>query len=323
MPATQQASSSSPVPPLAPAAPMIVPSLSLISAAPVCGRNLPPAVAASVMKKLGLSLARLKSALLEAPIATDAHALPFAMSRRNMLAPSSRCADLMLPESSSTTTPSGLIFISRALARAFAMMVLACCNVSLDMRSSVVGWREYGDKKRRDYTSGPEPLSIDRRETLYEPSKGGSGHDENRVVADCRARLHQRVCGGPAGLSVAAGAHDPSARTGQHHRSTGPYRLHPHRRPARKAARRRQPAGSWRHARNGNRLPRRARRLHTGLGRRLHAGDHAAYLPQAGLRSAARFRAGGIFRAVPDRDLRERQFSGKDSAGFCRAGEGE
>src|SRR5262245_30330956 len=81
IPATQHASSSSPVPPLAPAEPMIAPALSLINAAPVWGRNLPPAVAASVTKKFGLSLARLPSALLDAPIATDAHAFPFAMSR--------------------------------------------------------------------------------------------------------------------------------------------------------------------------------------------------------------------------------------------------
>jgi hypothetical protein len=51
-----------------------------ISTPPACGTNLPSAVAASVMKKFGLSCARWASARLEAPIATDAHALPSATS---------------------------------------------------------------------------------------------------------------------------------------------------------------------------------------------------------------------------------------------------
>ena len=49
-PAMHTASSSSPVPPLAPAAPSTLPSLSLITTAPVCGRNLPCAVAESAPK---------------------------------------------------------------------------------------------------------------------------------------------------------------------------------------------------------------------------------------------------------------------------------
>src|SRR4051812_656428 len=139
MPAAQQASSSSPVPPLAPAAPMILPDASLISAAPVCGRNLPLAVEARVRKKFGLSFARLPSARLEQPIATAPHALPRATSMRNMLALSSRCADTMLPALSSTTTASGFTFISCALAIAPSMMVLACCKVRPDMVFSVMG----------------------------------------------------------------------------------------------------------------------------------------------------------------------------------------
>ena len=103
----------------------------------------------------------------------------------------------------------------------------------------------------------------------------------------------------------------------------GSHRLHPHRRAARKAAGRRQPAGRRRHPGHGNRLSRRARRLHPGRRRRLHADDRAAHLPQDRLRSAARFRAGGLFRAGTDRDLRERQFSGEVGAGFRRAGEGK
>jgi len=78
------------VPPLAPAAPKMLPSASRIKTPPGWGRNLPCAVAASVTKKFGLPLARLASARLEAPMATAAHALPIATSKRNMLAPSSR-----------------------------------------------------------------------------------------------------------------------------------------------------------------------------------------------------------------------------------------
>src|SRR6266853_1683381 len=133
IPETQASSSSSPVPPLAPAAPRISPFSFLISTPPVCGRNFPCAVAARVMKKLGLSLARLRSARLETPIATEAHALPSATSKRNMLAPSSRCAALTWPASSSTTTAIGLIFMARAFSRAFSMRVLACFRVSFDI----------------------------------------------------------------------------------------------------------------------------------------------------------------------------------------------
>ena len=43
MPWVQTASSSSPVPPLAPAAPKIAPLASRISTPPICGKNLPPA----------------------------------------------------------------------------------------------------------------------------------------------------------------------------------------------------------------------------------------------------------------------------------------
>ena len=38
---------------------------------------------------------------------------------------------------SSTTTPSGLIFISAAFAKAFSIIVLACLSVSLDIESSL------------------------------------------------------------------------------------------------------------------------------------------------------------------------------------------
>ena len=54
-----------------------------------------------------------------------AHALPMAMSLRNMLAPSSRCSAFTWPASSSTATVSGLVFISRALARAVSTILLA------------------------------------------------------------------------------------------------------------------------------------------------------------------------------------------------------
>ena len=89
----QTASSSSPVPPLAPAAPSTLPSLSLITTAPVCGRNLPCAVAESAPKNCGFSLARCSRVRLATPMPTEAHALPTATSQRNMLAPSSRCSD--------------------------------------------------------------------------------------------------------------------------------------------------------------------------------------------------------------------------------------
>lgn len=46
-------------PPLALAALRMAPLASRISTPPICGRNLPPAVAASVMKKFGLALTRL------------------------------------------------------------------------------------------------------------------------------------------------------------------------------------------------------------------------------------------------------------------------
>jgi hypothetical protein len=69
---------------------------------------LPRAVAARVVKKFGLSFARCASTRLAAPMPTAAHAFPRAMSVRNMLAPSSRCADLRWPDSSMTTTAIGL-----------------------------------------------------------------------------------------------------------------------------------------------------------------------------------------------------------------------
>jgi hypothetical protein len=50
------------------------------------------------------------------------------------------------------------------LAKALSMMVLACFNVSLDMRSSLVSLRNRRAAARRgkrgDYTSGLELLSI-------------------------------------------------------------------------------------------------------------------------------------------------------------------
>ena len=125
------------MPPLAPAEPTIAPLASRISTPPVCGRNLPCAVAASVTKKFGLSFARPASARLEAPIATAAHALPVATSKRNMLAPSSRCIAFKWPPSSSTTTLTGLIFISRAFSSAFAMILFACARVNVDIHLSL------------------------------------------------------------------------------------------------------------------------------------------------------------------------------------------
>ena len=62
--------------------------------APGCGRKRPSAVAASATKKFGLSLALAASARLDAPMPTAAQALPRATSKRNMLAPSSRCMAL-------------------------------------------------------------------------------------------------------------------------------------------------------------------------------------------------------------------------------------
>jgi hypothetical protein len=94
-------------------------------------------VAASVVKKFGLSLARCASTRLEAPMATEPQALPVATSMRNMLAPSSRCADLMLPASSMTTTAMGLKLDLADWANAPAMMALACCRVSEVMRRSL------------------------------------------------------------------------------------------------------------------------------------------------------------------------------------------
>src|SRR6516164_8390804 len=132
----QTASSSSPVPPEAPAAPMMVPSLSLITTAPVCGMNL---MEDKAPKNCGLPLARSSRVRLATPMPTAANALPTATSLRSMLASSWRCSDFTLPPSSSTATASGFTFISRALANATSMILLACSSVNLDMRSPRVG----------------------------------------------------------------------------------------------------------------------------------------------------------------------------------------
>ena len=95
------------LPPLAPTAPNSVPAVSRITTAPVWGRNLPLAVAASETKKLGLSLARSASLRLDTPMPTAPHALARATSKRNMLAPSSLAKALRLPAASSTAMPMG------------------------------------------------------------------------------------------------------------------------------------------------------------------------------------------------------------------------
>jgi hypothetical protein len=136
--ANRLVSSSSPVPPLAPAAPRIAPSASRISTPPICGKNFPCAVAASVMKKFGLSFARAASARLEAPMPTAAQALPVATSNRNMLAPSSRCIALRCPASSRTTTVTGLICISRAFCSALEMISFAFARLSVPILDSLV-----------------------------------------------------------------------------------------------------------------------------------------------------------------------------------------
>ena len=132
----QTASSSSPVPPEAPAAPMMVPSLSLITTAPVCGMNL---IEDSAPKNCGLPLARSSRVRLATPMPTAANALPTATSLRSMLASSSRCSDFTWPASSITATASGLIFISRALASATSTILLACASVSLDIYFPPIG----------------------------------------------------------------------------------------------------------------------------------------------------------------------------------------
>src|SRR6185369_9314842 len=85
------------------------------------------------MKKFGLSLARAASARLDAPMPTAAHALPVATSNLNMLAPSSRCMAFKCPDWSSTTTVTGLIFISRAFSSAFVMIWFAFARFSADI----------------------------------------------------------------------------------------------------------------------------------------------------------------------------------------------
>ncbi len=64
---------------------------------------------------------------------TAAQALPVATSNRNMLAPSSRCMAFRCPDWSSTTTVTGLIFISRAFSSALAMIWVAFARFSVDI----------------------------------------------------------------------------------------------------------------------------------------------------------------------------------------------
>jgi hypothetical protein len=102
------------VPPDAPTLPSTAPAPSLISTAPVCGRKAAVRGRARVTKKFGLSLARCARIRLAAPMPTAAHALPVAMSTRNMLAPSSRRATLRWPDASSTATAIGRCPAARA-----------------------------------------------------------------------------------------------------------------------------------------------------------------------------------------------------------------
>src|SRR5262249_30864801 len=118
--------------PLAPMAPSMSPLRSLISAPPGCGTSLPPEAAIRPAKKVGFSFDRLPSERLDAPIATAPHALPWAMSNRNMVALSSRCTATICPPSSTTTRTSGGRLNSRAFASACSRMVFACLSVSLD-----------------------------------------------------------------------------------------------------------------------------------------------------------------------------------------------
>ncbi len=56
---------------------------------------------------------------------TAAHALPVAISIRNMLAPSSRCTERTWPLSSSTTTAMGRWPLWRAVDNAVSMILFA------------------------------------------------------------------------------------------------------------------------------------------------------------------------------------------------------
>ena len=125
MPAMTICSSSSPVPPDAPAAPRICPSADLINTAPVCGMNFCWATAATAPKKAGRSLARWVSTRELAPMPTAAADLPSAMSSRSAEAPSSRAEATTWAAASTTTTPMGLKPCSRALARAACSRVWA------------------------------------------------------------------------------------------------------------------------------------------------------------------------------------------------------
>lgn len=107
----------------------MVPPSSLMRTAPGCGKNLPPAVLGRERKKLGFSLARSPSSRLDVLNATAPQAFPSATSTRNMLAPSSRCADLIFPESSTTTTAIGRYPSSLERSNAASIMWLARLSV--------------------------------------------------------------------------------------------------------------------------------------------------------------------------------------------------
>jgi hypothetical protein len=79
----------------------------------------------------GFSLARAAIARLEEPIAADAHALPNAMSKRNMLAPSWRCAATTLPDGSTTTIVKGGTPVSAASSNPLKMILFASPSVTI------------------------------------------------------------------------------------------------------------------------------------------------------------------------------------------------
>jgi len=110
----------------------MLPCASRISTPPICGRNLPAAVAASVMKKFGFLGACRECA------ARRAHADGGPRFARGHVEPEHAGAVLALhgcrcPDWSSTTTVTGLIFISRAFSSALAMIWFAFARFSVDI----------------------------------------------------------------------------------------------------------------------------------------------------------------------------------------------
>src|SRR5258708_3005001 len=131
-------SSFSPESPVAPTAPTIMlVSRSRISTPPKAGMNLPPDAAASESTKCGRFLVIVFSTkCVEWPSAMQVQALPKAISNRNVLLLSSRCADTMWPPRSTTRKVSGRCFSRRAIFIAVSMILLAVAkSISLTVPS--------------------------------------------------------------------------------------------------------------------------------------------------------------------------------------------